>query len=81
MSWPCHLALSPLLLLLLGSNKWKEKENIPFSEHFYYFFIIGVWLCVLLEMIEIDMFNNAMREQQVSLEVNTLEVHGLGDNC
>lgn len=43
---PTIPALSPPPLLLLGSNKWKEKENIFFFQIFLLLFIIGVWFCV-----------------------------------
>lgn len=59
------------LILLLGSNEWKERENSPFFGafllQFYYWRMV---VCVfLLKMIETDKFNNTMREQQVILEV------------
>lgn len=61
MSW----SLSSRSPALLGSNKWTEEDNCVFFWTSLLPFIIGVWrACVfLLEIIEIDMFNNVMRER------------------
>lgn len=79
-------SLSPPPLLLLGSNKWKEEEILSFFLFISFIFIALYYWCTvvfvfLLDMIEIDMFNNIMRGHIGGKATMTFKVYVLRVKC